>query len=74
MNIFRTFIDFVSDDSQSLRLDAVSKRVREQIGDVRYLTIADSKREMHSDVVRLRGDFYNAIKEASQNDKKSGTK
>ena len=73
MYIFRTLIDFISDDSESMRLDAVEMRVRDQIGDVRYKTIADSKREMRGDVERLRSDFNKAIKEASENDKKSRT-
>lgn len=74
MNIFRTFLDFLADDPDSLRLDAVSKRVREQMGDLSYKTIADSKREMRGDMMRLRGDFHKAIKEASDNGKKSRTK
>lgn len=73
MNIFRTLIDFISDDPQSMRLDAVRGRVRQQMGDVRYLTIADSKKEMRGDMERLRGDFHKAIREASDNDKKSRT-
>lgn len=74
MNIFRTIFDFLTDDSDSMRLDAVSKRVREQMGDLSYKTIADSKREMRGDMERLRGDFHKAIREASDNDKKSRTK
>lgn len=74
MNIFRAIFDFLADDSDSMRLDAVSKRVREQMGDLNYKTIADSKREMRGDMMRLRGDFNKAIKEASDNDKKSRTK
>lgn len=74
MNIFRVLIDFLSDGPDSMRLDATSKRVREQIGDLHYKTIADSKREMRGDMMRLRGDFHKAIKEASENDKKSRTK
>lgn len=73
MNILRTFIDFLTDSEGSMRLDAASKRVREQIGDLSYKTIADSKRDMHGDMIRLRGDFRKAIKEASDNDKKSRT-
>lgn len=73
MNILRTLMDFLSDDPQSMRLNAVEKRVREQMGDVRYKTIADSKREMRGDVERLRSDFHKAIREASNNDKKSRT-
>lgn len=74
MNIFHTLLGFLADDSDSMRLDAVSKRVREQMGDLSYKTIADSKREMRGDMERLRGDFHKAIKEASNNDKKSRTK
>lgn len=74
MNIFRVLIDFLTGSPDSMRLDATSKRVREQIGDLHYKTIADSKREMHGDMMRLRGDFHKAIKEASENDKKSRTK
>lgn len=74
MNIFRTFIDFLIDSSDSMRLDATAKRVREQMGDLQYKTIADSRREMRGDIMRLRGDFHKAIKEASDNDKKSRTK
>ena len=73
MNILRTLIGFISDDPQSMRLNAVSERVRQQMGDVGYLTIADGKREMRGDMERLRGDFHKAIKEASENDKKSRT-
>lgn len=74
MNIFRAFIGFLADSPDSMRLDATEKRVREQIGDLQYKTIADSKREMRDDMMRLRGDFNKAIKEASNNDKKSRTK
>lgn len=74
MNIFSTFIDFLTDGQDSLRLDATAKRVREQMGDLQYKTIADSRREMHGDMMRLRGDFHKAIKEASCNDKESRTK
>lgn len=74
MNIFRAFIGFLTDSQDSMRLDATAKRVREQIGDLQYKTIADSKREMRDDMMRLRGDFHKAIKEASDNDKKSRTK
>lgn len=74
MNIFRALIDFLTDSPDSMRLDATGKRVREQIGDLQYKTIADSKREMRGDMMRLRGDFHKAIKEASDNDKKSRTK
>lgn len=74
MSIFRAIFDFLADDSSSMRMDAVSKRVREQMGDLSYKTIADSKREMRGDMERLRGDFHKAIQEASDNGKKSGTK
>lgn len=74
MNILRTFIGFLTDGEASMRLDAASKRVREQMGDLSYKTIADSKREMRGDMMRLRGDFHKAIREASDNDKKSRTK
>lgn len=74
MNIFRAFIDFLTDSPDSMRLDATAKRVREQIGDLQYKTIADSRREMRGDMMRLRGDFHKAIKEASVNDKKSRAK
>lgn len=73
MNIFRAFIGFLSDSPDSMRLDATSKRLRDN-NDLRYMTIADSKREMRSDMMRLRGDFHKAIKEASDNVKKSRTK
>lgn len=74
MNIFRTILCFVEDDPKSMRLGAVSERVRKELGDLRYKTIADSKREMRGDMERLRGDFHKAIREASENGKKSGTK
>lgn len=74
MNIFRTILDFLEDDPTSMRLGAASERVRKELGDLRYKTIADSKREMRGDMKRLRGDFCKAIKEASDNGKKSGTK
>lgn len=74
MNIFSTFIDFLTDGQDSLRLDATAKRVREQMGELQYKTIADSRREMRGDMMRLRGDFHKAIKEASCNDKESRTK
>lgn len=74
MNIFRTILGFIEDDPKSMRLGAVSERVREELGDLHFKTIADSKREMHGDVVRLRGDFHKAIRIASNNGKKSRTK
>lgn len=74
MNIFRAILGFVEDDPKSMRLGAVSERVREEFGDLRYKTIADGKREMRGDMERLRGDFHKAIREASKNGKKSGTK
>lgn len=74
MNIFHAFIGFLTDGQDSMRLDATAKRVREQMGDLQYKTIADSRREMHGDMMRLRGDFHKAIKEASSNDKESRTK
>lgn len=74
MNFFRTILGFIEDDPRSMRLGAVSNRVREELGDLRYKTIADSKREMRSDVDRLRGDFHKAIRQASYNGKKSRTK
>lgn len=74
MNILRAFTGFLTDGEDSMRLDAVSRRVREQMGDLSYKTIADSKREMRGDVMRLRGDFRKAIKDASDNDKESRTK
>lgn len=74
MNIFRTILGFIEDDPKSMRLGAVSERVREELGDLRYKTIADSKRDMRGDVVRLRGDFHKAIRIASDNGKKSRTK
>lgn len=74
MNIFRTFIGFLTDSPDSMRLGATSERVRKEIGDLRYKTIADSKREMRGDMMRLRGDFRKAIRMASQNDEKSRTK
>lgn len=72
MNILRTVIDFLQGGDDSLRIDAARDRLRED--GLRYKTIADSKREMHGDMMRLRGDFHKAIKEASDNDKKSRTK
>lgn len=74
MNIFRTIFGFISDDPRSMRLDAVERRVRKQIRDVGYLTIADGKREMRGDVERLRKDFHRVIIQASKNDQKSRTK
>ena len=74
MNIFSSLVGFISNDPQSMRLDAVSKRVRDYMGEIRYLTIADGNREMRGDLERLRGDFYHTIKIASENDKKSRTK
>lgn len=74
MNILRTILGFIEDDPKSMRLEAVSERVREELGDLRYKTIADSKREMRGDVERLRGDFHKAIRTASDNGKESRTK
>lgn len=74
MNIFRTILGFLEDDPKSMRLGAASERVRKELGDLRYKTIADSKREMRGDMERLRGDFHKAIREASENGKKSRTK
>lgn len=73
MNFFRAFLGFLEDDPKSMRLGAVSERLREELGDLRYKTIADSKREMRGDLMRLRGDFHKAIREASDNGKKSRT-
>lgn len=66
MKIFRSIMDFLAEGSNSMRLDAVKTRVRKEIGDLQYKTIADSKREMRDDMMRLRGDFHTAINEASE--------
>lgn len=69
MKLLRTIIGFFDDDPQSLRFEATARRVRSELGELRYMTIADSKREMRGDVERLRRDFHNAIREASDNGK-----
>lgn len=72
MNIFHTLIGFLNGSDDSMRLDAARKRVKE-LDNLRYYTIADSKREMRGDMERLRGDFHKAIREASKDGKKSRT-
>lgn len=72
MNIIKTVIDFLEGTDDSMRIDAVRKRMHTD--DLRYITIADSRREMHDDMIRLRGDFHKAIKKASENVKTSRTK
>ena len=74
MNLLRTIIGFFDDDPQSLRFETTARRVHSQLGELRYMTIADSKREMRGDVERLHRDFHNTIREASENDKTSRTK
>ena len=74
MNILRTFIGFLQGDDDSLRIDAVRERLHGREDELRYMTIADGKREMRGDMMRLHGDFRKAINEASDNDKKSRTK
>lgn len=74
MKIFRTVLGFLEDNPKSMRLGVVSERVREDLGDLRYKTIADSNREMRGDMERLRGDFHKAIRKASENGKESRTK
>jgi len=73
VNIFSAISGFLEDDPKSMRLGRVSERLREELGELRYKTIADSKREMRGDVENLRGDFRKAIKEASKNGKESRT-
>ncbi len=73
MNIFCAISGFMEDAPDSMRLGRVSERLRKEFGDLRYKTIADSKREMRGDVENLRGDFRKAIKEASNNGKESRT-
>lgn len=71
MNLFRAFLDFLADDRKSMRLDAVSERMRDEFGDLRYKTIADGKRDMRDDMRRLHGDFRKAMNKASENGKES---
>lgn len=59
MNLFRNLIDFLEGNFESLRFDVVSNRVN---NDLRYLTVADSKREMRNDFIRVRRDFDRTIK------------
>lgn len=72
MNIIKTVIDFLEGTDDSMRIDAVRKRVNTD--DLRYVTIADSRREMRDDMMRLRGDFHKSIKKASEDVKTSRTK
>lgn len=74
MDILRTVYDFITDDPQSMRLNAVRKRVREELGEIRYKTVADGRREMREDVHRLRNDFRKAVKQASEHEQESRTK
>jgi len=72
MDIFCSLMGFLRGDDNSMRIDAVSRRMLEDI-ELRYKTIADSKREMRGDMERLRGDFYKSVKTVSENGKKSRT-
>lgn len=59
MNLLRKLIDFLEGNSESLRFDVVNNRLHR---DLRYITIADSKREMRNDFIRIRCDFDTTIK------------
>lgn len=71
MNIFRRLIDFIEGNAESLRFDVVSERLRNS--ELRYITVADSKREMREDFRRLRRDFDSSLR-AYENGKESRTK
>lgn len=54
MNLFRKLIDFLEGNDNSLRFDIINNRVSDGL---RYITIADSKREMRNDFRNLNNDF-----------------
>ena len=65
MKIFRSLIDYITDSPESMRLEAARMRVHENLGELRYKTISDSKQEMRGDLLRLSRDFSKATQEAS---------
>lgn len=72
MELLRIFVGFLEGSDNSLRIDVVKERMRND--ELRYKTMADSKREMRGDMQRLLTDLKTAIEKTSQNGKESRTK
>lgn len=71
MNPFVALTRFLEGKPGSLRWGSLS--VSEEVGDLRYRTIADGKRDMRGDLRRLGSDWKRSVDKLSENGKKSRT-
>lgn len=63
MNPFSALLRFLEGKAGSLRFDSISSD--SEMGELKYETVADGRRNMREDMKRLNTDWNKSIKEAS---------